>query len=151
MLQPKKFTLPSEMIYVIVCIWLIALDQWTKQFAFLRNLPTFSYNPGISFGIFDDAPYEMVLTLVVLVIAAVVFLWRKAISHAFYDYPYLAMLFSAGAISNLLDRVFHGGVRDWLPIPFMGIYNNLADWYIFVAMLVLIVLEMKSWYQSKMK
>lgn len=33
-------------------------------------------------------------------------------------------------MSNLLDRLVYGGVRDWLTVPVLGLKNNLADWAI---------------------
>lgn len=41
----------------------------------------------------------------------------------------LALLLG-GMWANSLDRVVTGAVRDWIPVPGLGLYNNLADWAI---------------------
>lgn len=48
-------------------------------------------------------------------------------------------LFIGGAVSNIIDRIYFGGVRDWFPIPFVGLRNNLADWAIFLAVFLSVV------------
>lgn len=49
-------------------------------------------------------------------------------------------LFLGGALSNIADRLWLGGVRDWLVIPGTRLYNNLADYAIAVAVIWLILI-----------
>lgn len=44
-------------------------------------------------------------------------------------------IFFGAAVSNLVDRVALGGVRDWLPVPGFHLTNNLADWMMALALL----------------
>lgn len=45
--------------------------------------------------------------------------------------PSFAIALLVGAsVSNIVDRIVFGGVRDIWYVPVLGIYNNLADWII---------------------
>lgn len=55
-------------------------------------------------------------------------------------------LLLGGIWGNVFDRIFVGGVRDWLPVPgyelFFGLtlYNNLADWFLTLGCILWIYL-----------
>lgn len=49
-------------------------------------------------------------------------------------FPMFVGLIIGGAVSNVLDRLFLGSVRDFLPVPFLAVHNNLADWGIFIGL-----------------
>ncbi len=49
-------------------------------------------------------------------------------------------LFLGGVWANTFDRVVYGAVRDWIPVPGLGLYNNLADWAIVCACILWIYL-----------
>lgn len=114
-------------------IWfflLIALDQLTKVLAGKWGLV--ENNAGISFGLGQGmiGAWWLLAGLVLIVW----WLRKKTLPRWFW------ILFLAGGISNLVDRFFYGGqVRDWLPIPFTSLLNNLADWYIFGAVSLFIL------------
>lgn len=44
----------------------------------------------------------------------------------------------AGAVSNLIDRIFYGGVIDYIDLPF-GVVINLADVLVVSGVLLLII------------
>lgn len=52
-----------------------------------------------------------------------------------------------GGFSNVLDRWLFGGVRDIWPVPFLPLSNNLADWAIFLAVLLLVLGEIIPMYK----
>lgn len=130
----------------MLLIGAILLDQATKVCAGLFGaagqmiLEQENLNQGISFGLFSSVPnwIVMVITVSILVMLHKYFLmwWQK--------YPYTAVLFFAGGLSNIFDRLVVGGVRDWLPIPYTGLYNNFADWYIAIALILLVAREVWS-------
>ncbi len=134
----------GNLLYFLVFSVFVSIDQVTKSSAMLQNLPTFTYNQGISFGVFSNLSYAILSSLIICTALIGYFFWRKAVAHAWQSHPYLVLLFAAGAVSNMVDRVVYGGVRDWLPVPGLGVYNNLADWYICIAVVVLIILELKK-------
>lgn len=56
------------------------------------------------------------------------------------------ILLIVGGFSNLVDRIFFGYVRDYWNFFHLGIYNNLNDWIIGVAVLLLV---REIWKKSK--
>ncbi len=104
----------------------ILVDQTTK----LQAVDVTS-NPGIGLGLaaeYVSQPMVVILTLVVLLL----FFFM---ARSWWQVSVIATgTFLGGAVSNMLDRIFFGGVRDWLTIPVMGIRNNLADWAIFLGL-----------------
>lgn len=109
---------------------LVGLDQLTKFWAERQGWA--SYNEGWSFGWGSG---WLVWLVVSLGLGVVVLCFKKWSVPSWFQ-----VLFLAGASSNLLDRLLNQGlVRDWLVIPFTGLLNNLADWYIFGAVLIYIL------------
>jgi lipoprotein signal peptidase len=56
-------------------------------------------------------------------------------------HPRVIGLFLGGAVSNIIDRVFFAGVRDWMTLPVLMVKNNMADWAIFLAVVWLLWAE----------
>jgi signal peptidase II len=102
-------------------------------------------NPGMAFGIFSGGglPFQaVVLTVVSLaVLAVVIFQWRRlAQGPALLR---LAMvLIAAGAVGNLLDRLRHGYVTDFVHV-YWGRHSwpdfNVADSAISIGIVVLLL------------
>lgn len=87
----------------------------------------YSLNQKLFFGLILNNAWSLVLSLAILVLASLYLLKNKNLLFCF-------VFFSAGLISNLLDRIFRGGVVDYL--NFFGLfYFNLAD-VLIVAVLV---------------
>ncbi|MBP7876213.1 signal peptidase II [Candidatus Woesebacteria bacterium] len=107
------------------------LDQISKT-VFISSQGRMLINEGVSFG-WRPAGEWLPIGLVVLIffVAAASFrYWSRA--------PLATGLFLGGVLANLTDRLIFGGVRDWLPIPLIGLYNNLADWAIAAATILLL-------------
>ncbi|MDA1079608.1 MAG: signal peptidase II [bacterium] len=103
----------------------IAIDQITKA-----QVAAVTLNPGIGLGL--AASFVSQQLLVIVTITMLVVLWFAV--RSWWEHSRIATgLFFGGALSNVLDRVFFGGVRDWLVVPVLGIQNNLADWAIFLG------------------
>jgi signal peptidase II len=133
------------MIWVIIVAVIVALDQITKysvikSIGFGELIPvidrffylTYYENKGAAWGILQNGRYFfIVLTIIVSVIIA------------YYIYKSDSKLQSislslvlGGAIGNLIDRVYKGGVTDFLDFHF-GSYNfptfNVADSFVVVG------------------
>lgn len=120
------------MLYLIM-VGIILLDQFTKLLASVWGWA--SLNVGISFGWLSPLP-PWLLTLCLF--ALLVGVWGIT-KGEWAGHPVAAGMFVGGAVSNLIDRILLGGVRDWLPIPMTTIHNNLADYAILVGLILLIV------------
>lgn len=122
--SPKRWCL-----LLISAVVVIGLDQVSKTIADHLGW-TLVPNQGIAFGInLGSLSWTLAIASLALFVAMLVF-WSVWSRH-----PVSAGLFLGGAISNLIDRFLLGGVRDWLPVIGTSLYNNLADWAIFIGIL----------------
>ena len=115
---------------------LFAWDQFSKWFFYDlkrgQELPFLypTFNTGISRGVQVYLP--MVILISLLGIWLFIFLWRKKHLN---DRVFL--LFLAGTLGNLVDRIFLDGVRDFISIGIFPVFN-LADCFLSLAVMILI-------------
>ena len=116
----------------------IALDQWSKwlvksSFNLYQSKPviqdffhfTYVTNDGMAFGLELPGGKHVLLVMTVLLTGFIVgFLWKEKDGHPFVKYG-LALILS-GAVGNLMDRIIHGTVVD-----FMDFMIGDFHWYIF--------------------
>lgn len=122
----------SKLLLSSLTVGIVAvLDQYSKHYA-TKTFPS-NVNTGISFGLFAAWPAFVWGALLMMLLVGLWLAWR----NWWLDFPVGSGMFFGGAVSNLFDRFFYGGVRDWLPIPFTPLHNNIADWAV-VAGLFLI-------------
>lgn len=111
----------------------ITIDQISKFVAHDIIL-----NTGVSFGLFPSSLLTIMLIGVLITIAF-------KFGRLFYaSSPSVTGIFFGGSVSNIIDRLVYGGVRDFLPVPFFEIRNNLADWAIILALMWLFFRMQKS-------
>lgn len=121
--------------------FLVGVDQTSKLWANHQGWAVI--NRGISFSWLSG---QISWLGILVLIAAGGFWWWRLLPK---QRP-AVILILAGAISNLIDRIVWGGVVDWLPIPFLGLKNNLADWAIFIGVWLVILKEICK-YRSFLK
>ena len=125
--------------YVVMAALLVALDQLVKYLVltyiplgghvpFLPYLVELTYvqNTGAAFSMFEE--HTWVLALVSLAMSAVlaVALWKNFFRHPLGKVTLTLLL--AGAVGNLIDRVFRGFVVDMFNVLFMHFaVFNVAD------------------------
>ena len=131
-----------------------AIERLTSE-GFRRPLvPNFadlvhSVNAGIAFGLFSQTASKWISFLLVLSSAAVVLLlaWLLFAGHAGQIGSQAGIaLIAGGAAGNLLDRLLHGGVTDFLELRagnFRWPAFNLADSAITIGA-ALIIFELLS-------
>ncbi|MBC6416746.1 MAG: signal peptidase II [Rhodospirillales bacterium] len=100
------------------------------------------YNRGISFGLLsnDTIPGPYLLAGVALIIASGVLVWAARQRRAILTFA--ASLIVGGAAGNLIDRLVHGAVVDFLDFHAAGFHwpaFNLADCAIVTGVGVLFV------------
>ncbi len=132
------------------CLFII--DRASKYLA-LNKLPSYGVyffekiiylklekNLGIAFGI--ALPKIFIITLTIIIIFLLFYFFIKYYKKQNNLICLLILIVIIGAISNLLDRLFHGYVIDFINISIIPVFN-LADFYIFVSMVIYIILEFK--------
>ncbi|MDR2522983.1 MAG: signal peptidase II [Synergistaceae bacterium] len=109
---------------------LLAADQITKYLA-ASNLPAAAgpprflslalrYNYGISFSLSSESPRAAMTLAAVSVVALLVVCAASRVLRSSLG----VMFLWGGAVGNLIDRLIHGRVTDWL---YAGVYLNAAD------------------------
>lgn len=125
----------------------LILDQVSKYFAkttleqpvnVIGDFLKFEYaeNTGIAFSL--PVPYLLIIGSNILLIGFLIYLAIKELNLSNKIAQIATSLLIAGGIGNLIDRVWHGFVIDFISIwkyPFF----NFADVYIITAVLLLIV------------
>lgn len=125
----------------LVFLAALTIDQFTKLIAptYFELVP----NHGISFGWLSQLPPEAVTVALVFFAVSIAYGFRKE----WRQNQALAGLFWAGVVSNLLDRILFGGVSDWITLPYIELKNNLADFYLLVALILLLIKELRAGYE----
>ena len=146
----RKVTVP------IVIVALIALDQWVK-FEIVKNIQlgevkpfipkivslTYLRNTGAAFSILENQQWLFaVITLVV--IGAAIWYLSKHIKGSVWLLSGLSLII-AGGIGNFIDRMRQGFVVDMFQLDFINFaIFNVADSYLTIGVLVLIVMMLKE-------
>lgn len=146
----RKVTVP------IVIVALIALDQWVK-FEIVKNIQlggvkpfipkilslTYLRNTGAAFSILENQQWLFaVITLVV--IGAAIWYLSKHIKDSVWLLSALSLII-AGGIGNFIDRMHQGFVVDMFQLDFINFaIFNVADSYLTIGVLVLIVMMLKE-------
>ena len=130
---------------IITVISLILVDQITKnvlQYYYeepIGNGPVSIYliqNEGVAFSLNNGNTKNIVLTVLVLLI--VLNFIRKQKEQIDEKMIVALSLVLAGGISNLIDRIFKGGVIDFIKVEHFAIFN-LADCYIVIGWMLIIL------------
>lgn len=135
---------------VIITFVLIAIDQLSKLYALNVIKPqgqitlidnfyymTYVENRGAAFGMMQNKQlFFIVVTLVIFAVFAYVLIKYKIEGRLFFV---AVVLIFSGGIGNLIDRVFRGFVVDFLQFSFFSPVCNIADYYITVGAVLLII------------
>lgn len=122
-------------ISIVSLLILLSLDQFSK-YIIRRGSGFYICNKGIAFGI--DIPEKLIWTLSLIVIFSfIILLFRKTLRKK----PFLLALILAGALSNLIDRLYFSCVIDFIDLKFWPVFN-LADIYITVSVIMLLYLNL---------
>lgn len=152
----------SALIWLILSIILIVLDQWTKQIAVV-NLTygesvafvdgfwnwTLAHNTGAAFSFLADsgewAHWFFVVMKIAVSLVLIVLLSKMPRNHWHDALPYALII--AGALGNLIDRFRYGYVIDfieWYYRDFSWPVFNIADSCIVAGAVVLILFSFRK-------
>ena len=143
--------------YLIACagtLLAIILDQWTKHLAsanlkgqspviLIKSVFQLCYleNRGAAFGLLQNQRIFFLISALVLLIAAI-WIYRKLPFHKRYLPLRLCIIgIGAGAIGNMIDRVWLGYVVDFFYFNLIDFpIFNVADIYVTVSTFALVIL-----------
>ncbi|MFH1367725.1 MAG: signal peptidase II [Elusimicrobiota bacterium] len=156
----KKFK--KELMLVLA---LLFLDQVTKYIIRMKFFPcethvvlpffqlTYVTNTGISFGLFQGGN-AVFTVLTALVLAGFIFWYVRNKPKLTAWLRWSVILIVSGASGNLIDRIFHGRVIDFLEFHIGTHYwpaFNVADSCISVGGVILFLSVLKSEFFKKAK
>ncbi len=95
---------------VIFGLTLILLDQLSKFVVVGTNLAVI--NKGVFFGWFEISFFGILGMLGIL-----------GILGAKNKFPYSFIMMFSGGISNIVDRIFRGGVADFIDLKIIPVFN----------------------------
>ena len=149
------------MIKILLLLLLIILDLFTKQLIinyiqlhefivinFFIDL-THIHNFGVSFGLFSGYISFWILALIGLLIVFFIYYLMFTSNDKFEKIGLFIII--GGALSNILDRLIHGYVIDFISIHYNKFYwpaFNLADIYITIGILMIIFNIFKKFYKK---
>lgn len=127
------------MLYAILAAALVGLDQLVKVLVrlniteggsvpFLPHILQLTYyqNTGAAFSIFEEHTWILALISAAASVLIIVLMVRKTFNHPFGMVSLALVL--AGAVGNLIDRLFLGYVTDMFQTLFMNFpIFNVAD------------------------
>ena len=87
-------------------------------------------NRGVSLGLVFGG--ELTLSMILWLAMFLILLREKKMSWGWF-------LILAGGGVNGWDRFNFGFVRDYWKLPFFNLYNNFADWWIFVGIMMVMI------------
>ena len=139
------------MLFYISVILLVVADQLTKvltlkylqpinSIAIIDGILSLTYveNRGAAFGILQNARWVFILATIAILCAILIFKIRykpveKTLNSAL-------CLLTAGAVGNLIDRIFRGYVVDMIEVTFINYpVFNVADCFVVTGALLLAV------------
>lgn len=143
-----------NLIGILAVAVLIALDQWTKYLAVLHlkgqspivlweGVFEFHYleNRGAAFGILQGQK-GVFLACTVLILFLIAFFYTRMPAKKRYSLlRAVGVLLAAGAVGNLIDRMSHSYVVDFLYFKLIDFpVFNVADCYVTVGAVLMAVL-----------
>jgi len=114
----------------VILVLLLLIDQVLKFLTLSSGLAFI--NKGIAFGLFSSANLS---SFVIFVFILCALCYTICTSRRRLVLPLKLIL--VGGLSNLLDRIFHGGVVDYLYLPIIPSFN-LADLAITIGFLLVV-------------
>ena len=133
-------------IVITVCIIIIAIDQLSK-FLITQFIPStvgneyfaieITENTGMAFGFNSGNTKNIFLSLVVIFI--IISFIRNQKEQLEPKVLIAISMALGGGISNIIDRIFRGGVLDFIKILFIPNFN-IADLCICIGWILIVVL-----------
>ena len=148
-----KRLIKQDKVFFLVAILIIVVDQLTKlvirnSFELKESLPvingffhlTYIINNGSSFSLIKDQ--NTILIWITILILGFIFYNYNKISDNNITLVSVALIIG-GAISNLIDRLIHGGVVDFFDFIIWPVFN-VADSATTIGALTLVVYLFKK-------
>lgn len=131
----KKFL---KFLPYLILVFLIIIDQLVKWWV-IKHPVFFELNSGFIFGMSKNWDLFFWISCIIIV-SLFLYIFERPLVQV-----YSLFIVLAAALSNLIDRIFRGGVIDFWRINYFGtqLYFNLAD------LLLILGVFLYAWQISK--
>lgn len=134
---------------ITIVFVVIGLDLFTKEIFYGTDYIILHYligirnvnglNSGGAFSMFSDKTWLLILISIIFVAIIIIFDLISKIKSKVYSVSIGFIV--GGAIGNFIDRIFLGGVRDFIFFDFWKNFPtfNIADSFLFVGTILLVI------------
>lgn len=144
----------TETLFILLLIALIAIDQVTKYHfsstiklgekkPVIDGLFYFAYeiNTGASFSFLSGVSWAQTFFKILTVVALVVFglLYVTSIKNRYRWLKFGLIFIISGTIGNFIDRLAMNGVIDFISFTFFPFVFNLADVFLIVGAIMIVM------------
>ena len=156
MISKKARSILMNVYFLLTGVIVLVVDQITKYFISIKVaegstievIPRFLYfmnikNTGAAFGMFQS--YTKILTIVSLVAIFLIIILKVMLNLEYVFYNISLGFILGGALGNLVDRYFIGEVTDWISFSFFGPIFNIADSFIVIGFILIIILILREY------
>jgi len=139
-----------SILYLAIALLIAVVDQVIKYFVLVYLEPANSVtaipyildlvyveNRGVAFGMFQDMRW-LFISITSIVIVAFMFLLIKNKGESSL-FSIASTLIIGGGVGNLIDRIAHGFVVDYLKLSFFPPVCNFADYCITAGTVLLVI------------
>lgn len=137
-------------LFLAIALLLVVIDQLIKYFVVVYLQPVSSINAiphildliyvenrGVAFGMFQDLRWLFVVITSAVIVVFIYMLFKYGSSSKLFSAS--AALIIGGGIGNLIDRVLHGYVIDYLRLSFFPPVCNFADYCITAGTVLFVI------------
>lgn len=130
-------------IIMVDCVFKIqslSIDSIAETVPVIKDVLHFSYlsNDGMAFGMFPDNK-ALLITLCLVILAIIGFVIYKTKPEKMPEKISYGMIIG-GAVGNLVDRIMHGFVIDFIDVRFIDYPTfNVADCFVVIGAILLCV------------
>jgi len=142
------------MIYLIIILIIIALDQFTKHII-EKKLKVYETkeviknklylkrvnNKGAFYGLLKKRP-KLLLFFSFAVMIPIIIAFIKAVKEKDNVLKLIIALILGGALGNIIDRIRKGSVTDFIFIKFKNApIFNVADFFLFLSFIIIVFIK----------
>ena len=141
-----KFSVKKLLLFVSIIALVILIDQLTKHFLYGKSqsligdflwLESPALNTGAAFNMLNNNILLAVLTSVFAVFMVFVIVSNRFTDSLFFKIALSILL--GGTIGNIIDRVFWGGVRDFIYLKSINFaIFNFADIFVNIGVYLIV-------------
>ena len=156
MISKKARSILMNVYFLLTGVIVLVVDQVTKYLISIKVaegstvevIPKFLYfmnikNTGAAFGMFQS--YTKILTIISLVAIFLIIILKVMLNLEYVFYNISLGFILGGALGNLVDRYFIGEVTDWISFSFFGPIFNIADSFIVIGFILIIILILREY------